>query len=138
MADIFLFTIQPMCSFKFGGPECGVDLTPLTLTATVATVTDTGKFTITVTNPSNFDFTHGKVAFTSGANDGYEDWARNWTAGTSLVELVNGTPFDIEVGDTLTISAGCDLTRSGGCKKYNNLNRFPGQDHTPAETQAAA
>jgi uncharacterized phage protein (TIGR02218 family) len=138
MADIFLFTIQPMCSFKFGGTECGVDLAPLTLTATVATVTDTGKFTITVINPSNFDFTHGKVTFTSGANDGYEDWARNWTAGTSLVELVNGTPFDIAVGDALTISAGCDLTRNGGCKKYNNLNRFPGQDYTPAEVQSVA
>lgn len=138
LADIFLLTIQPMCSFKFGGTECGVDLAPLTLTATVASVTDTGQFTITVTNPGNLDFTHGKVAFTSGANDGFEDWARNWTAGTSLVELVNGTPFDIGVGDTLTISAGCDLTRNGGCKKYNNLNRFPGQDYTPAETQSAA
>jgi uncharacterized phage protein (TIGR02218 family) len=138
MADIFLFTIQPMCSFKFGGTECGVDLAPLTLTATVASVTDTGKFTIAVTNPSNFDFTHGKVTFTSGANDGYEDWARNWTAGTSLVDLVNGTPFDIAIGDTVTISAGCDLTRNGGCKKYNNLNRFPGQDYTPAELSSAA
>jgi uncharacterized phage protein (TIGR02218 family) len=138
MADIFLFTIQPMCSFKFGGPECGVDLAPLTLTATVATVTDTGKFTITVTNPGNLDFTHGKVAFTSGANDGFVDWARRWTAGTSLVELVAGAPYDIEIGDTLTISAGCDLTRNGGCKKYNNLNRFPGQDYTPAELSSAA
>lgn len=138
LADIFLLTIQPMCSFKFGGTECGVDLGPLTLSATVAGVTDSGKFTITVTNPSNLDFTHGKVSFTSGANDGYVDWARRWTAGTSLVELVNGTPFDIEVGDTLTISAGCDLTRNGGCKKYNNLNRFPGQDYTPAEKQSAA
>lgn len=138
LADIFLLTIQPMCSFKFGGPECGVDLTPLTLAATVASVTDTGRFTITVTNPGNLDFTHGKVAFTSGANDGYVDWARNWTAGTSLVDLVNGSPFAIAVRDTLTISAGCDLTRNGGCKKYNNLNRFPGQDYTPAEVQGAS
>lgn len=139
VADIFLLTIQPMCSFNFGDPDtCGVDLAPLTLAATVASVTDTGKFTITVTNPSGLDFTHGKVSFTSGANDGYVDWARNWTVGTALVELVNGTPFDIEIGDSLTISAGCDLTRNGGCKKYNNLNRFPGQDYTPAELSSAA
>lgn len=138
LADIFLFTIQPMCSFKFGGTQCGV--TPRTVGATVATVTDTGKFTISVTNPDSLDFTHGTVAFTSGANDGYEDWARNWTSGTSLVELVNGTPYDIHVGDTLTIAEGCDLTRSGahGCKYHNNLNRFPGQDYTPAEVQSAA
>jgi uncharacterized phage protein (TIGR02218 family) len=140
LADIFLLTVQPKCSFQFGGTQCGVDLAPITLTATVATVTDTGKFTITVTNPDSLDFTHGKVAFTSGANDGYEDWARRWTSGTSLVELVNGSPFDIQVGDTLTISEGCDLSRSGplGCKHHNNVNRFPGQDYTPAELQGSS
>lgn len=140
LADIFLLTIQPKCSFKFGGPECGVNLSPLTLSATVASVVDSGKFTITVTNPDSLVFTHGKVIFTSGANAGYEDWARNWTSGTSLVELVNGTPFDIQVGDTLTISDGCDLSRSGprGCKFHNNVNRFPGQDYTPGDTMAAS
>lgn len=139
LADIFLLTVQPKCSFQFGGTQCGVNLAPLTLTATVATVTDNGRFTISVTNPDNLVFTHGKVAFTSGANAGYEDWARSWTPGTSLVDLVNGAPFDIEVGDELTISDGCDLSRSGarGCKFHNNVNRFPGQDYTPAEVQGA-
>lgn len=138
MADIFLLTIQPMCSFKFGGPECGV--TPRTVSATVASVTDTGRFTVTVSNPDNLDFTHGKVTFTSGANDGYEDWTRNWTAGTSLIELVNGTPYDIAVGDAVTLAEGCDLTRSGahGCAYHNNVNRFSGQDYTPAELAGAA
>lgn len=140
LADIFLLTVQPKCSFQFGCSQCGVDLAPLTLSATVATVTDSGRFTITVSNPDSLVFTHGKVTFTSGANAGYIDWARNWTSGTSLVELVNGAPFDIEPGDTITISDGCDLSRSGprGCKHHNNVNRFPGQDYTPAEQQGAA
>lgn len=138
MADIFLFTIQPMCPLKYGSSECGA--TPRTVSATVATVTDAGKFTITVTNPDSLDFTHGTVIFTSGANDGYEDWTRNWTSGTSLVELVNGTPYDIAVGDTLTIAEGCDLTRSGahGCAFHSNKDRFAGFDYTPAEVQSAA
>lgn len=140
LADIFLLTIQPKCSYQFGSAQCGVNLASYTLTATVATVTDNGKFTITVSNPSGFNFTHGKVAFTSGDNAGYVDWARNWTYGTSLVDLVNGAPFAIQVGDALTISAGCDQSRSGpfGCKHYNNVNRFPGQDYTPAELSSAA
>ncbi|TGU44628.1 DUF2163 domain-containing protein [Mesorhizobium sp. M2D.F.Ca.ET.145.01.1.1] len=135
LSDIILLTVQPKCSFKFGSSQCGVNLGPLTLSATVATVTSTSKFTITVTNPSGFDFTHGGITFTSGANSGAKQWVRRWVSGTSLVELVNGVPFDIQVGDTLTIHAGCDLSRTGahGCKHYNNNNRFPGFDKTPGE-----
>lgn len=132
LADIILFTVQPKCSFKFGGTECGVNLAPLTLTATVATVTNNAKFTITVTNPDALVFTHGGVTFTSGNNDGAKGWVRRWTSGTSLVEMVTAFPFDIQVGDTLTIHAGCQLTRAA-CKAYNNVNRFPGFDFTPGE-----
>ncbi|RVC47573.1 DUF2163 domain-containing protein [Mesorhizobium sp. M4A.F.Ca.ET.090.04.2.1] len=135
LADIILFTVQPKCSFRFGSSQCGVDLTPLTLPATVATVTNNGKFTITVTNPSGLNFTHGKVVFTGGDNAGWSDNARRWVSGTSLVELVLPAPFDVQVGDTINISAGCDLSRSGsfGCKHYNNVNRYPGFDFTPGE-----
>ena len=135
LSDIILFTVQPKCSYQFGGSKCGVDLGPLTLTATVATVTNNGKFTVTVTNPSGFVFTHGKIAFTSGDNHGAQGNVRRWTSGTSLVECVLPFPFDIQVGDTLTISDGCDLSRTGprGCKFHNNNNRFPGFDKTPGE-----
>jgi hypothetical protein len=135
LADIFLLTVQPKCSYQFGSTQCGVS--PRSVTATVATVTDTGRFTIAVSNPDSLNFTHGKIVFTSGSNDGYIDWTRKWTSGSSLVDLVNGAPFDIEVGDQLTIYEGCDLSRSGsfGCKYHNNVNRFPGFDFTPAEVQ---
>jgi len=132
LADIILPTIQPDCGYKFGSTQCGVNLATYTLTATVATVTDNGKFTITVTNPDNLDFTHGVVTFTSGANSGAKDAVRLWVDGTGAVQMVTGFPFDIEMGDTLTISAGCPLTRDG-CISFNNINRYPGFDFTPGE-----
>jgi uncharacterized phage protein (TIGR02218 family) len=137
LADIILPTVQPECGYQLGGPGCGVDLAPYTLTATVATVTSNSKFTITVTNPSNFDFTHGKVVFTSGANDGAQDNAQLWVSGTGTVQLVTGTPFDIQVGDTLTISKGCPLSRDG-CISFDNINRYPGFDRTPGELLGGA
>jgi uncharacterized phage protein (TIGR02218 family) len=132
LADIILPTVQPECGYQLGGPYCGVDLAPFTLTATVASVTSNSKFTITVTNPDNFDFTHGKVVFTSGANDGAQDNAQLWVSGTGTVQLVTGMPFDIQVGDTLNISKGCPLSRDG-CISFDNINRYPGQDYTPGE-----
>lgn len=130
LADIILPTVQPDCSYKFGSPQCGVNLAIYTLTATVAGVTDNGKFTITVTNPAHLDFTHGVVTFTSGSNVGAKENVRLWVSGTGAVQLVTVVPFDIHVGDTLTISAGCPLTRDG-CISFNNINRYPGQDYTP-------
>ncbi|RUU29771.1 DUF2163 domain-containing protein [Mesorhizobium sp. M6A.T.Ce.TU.016.01.1.1] len=132
LADIILPTVQPKCSYKFGGDQCGVDLGPYTLAAIVATVTSNAKFTITVTNPDALDFTHGGVTFTSGANEGAKDWVMLWVSGTGVVQMVTGFPFDIEVGDTLTIHAGCPLSRAG-CVSYDNKNRYPGFDYTPGE-----
>jgi uncharacterized phage protein (TIGR02218 family) len=133
LADIILYTVQPKCSLQYGSLRCGA--TPTVFTATVATVTNNGKFTITVTNPDNLDLTHGKIVFTSGANAGAEGNTRRWVSGTSLVESVLPFPFDIQVGDALTISDGCDLSRAGpsGCKFHNNINRFTGFDKTPGE-----
>jgi uncharacterized phage protein (TIGR02218 family) len=130
LADIILPTVQPECGWKFGSAQCGVDLTPYTSTATVATVTDNGKFTITGTLP--FDYTHGVVTFTSGNNAGAKDNVMLWVSGTGAVKMVTGFPFDIQVGDTLTISAGCPLTRDG-CISFNNKNRYSGFDFTPGE-----
>ncbi len=132
LADIILPTVQPECGWKFGGTQCGVNLATYTLTATVATVTDNGKFTIAVTNPDGLDFTHGVATFTSGANSGAKDNVRLWVSGTGAVKMVTGFPFDVEVGDTLTISAGCPLTRAG-CISFNNINRYSGFDFTPGE-----
>lgn len=137
LADIILPTIQPDCGYKFGSAQCGVNLAPFTVTATIATVINNGKFTITVTNPDDLDFTHGGVSMTSGANDGAKDWVRLWVAGTGLVQMVTGFPFDIEVGDTLTIHAGCPLNRDG-CISFANINRYSGFDYTPGELLGGA
>ncbi|RUU14368.1 DUF2163 domain-containing protein [Mesorhizobium sp. M6A.T.Ca.TU.002.02.2.1] len=136
-ADIILPTVQPKCWYKYGSTQCGVDLATRTLTAAVATVTNNSKFTITVTNPDALDFTHGGVTFTSGAKDGAKDWVRRWVSGTGLVEMVTGFPFDIEVGDTMTIHDGCPQSRAA-CDDRDNINRYPGQDYTPGELLGSA
>lgn len=129
-ADLILPTVQPKCWYEFGTDPCPVDLAPLTTSVTVATVTSNAKFT--VTGAGVFDYNHGKAIFTSGDNAGAKGRIRRWTSGTSLVELVTSLPFDIAVGNTLTISAGCKQDRTS-CKAYGAINSYPGMDYTPGE-----
>ncbi|RUM97919.1 DUF2163 domain-containing protein [Pseudaminobacter arsenicus] len=136
LADLVLLTVQTKCPFEFGGPRCGVNLAPYTVTGTVATVISRSRFTITVSNPSGLNFLHGSITFTSGANAGAKRQVRNWIAGTGMVELVTGFPFDIEPGDAFSIHAGCALTRPA-CAFYNNENRFGGFDKTPGDMLGA-
>ncbi|MGX9145947.1 DUF2163 domain-containing protein [Mesorhizobium sp. 128a] len=131
-ADLILPTVQPKCWYHFGSAPCPVDLGPLTLSATVAAVVNNAKFTITVSNPDALKLTHGKVIFASGDNAGAKGETRRFTSGTGLVEMVRAFPFDIEVGDTLTISAGCAQDRTD-CAAYGAINSYPGQDYTPGE-----
>ncbi|TPL40703.1 DUF2163 domain-containing protein [Mesorhizobium sp. B2-4-6] len=132
LADIVLPTVQPKCWYHFGTAPCPVDRGPLTLTAVVATVTNASKFTVTVTNPGNLNFTHGDVNFTSGDNAGAVDLVRLWTPGTSLVEMVVGFPFELQIGDELTISAGCAQDRPA-CAGYGAEDSYSGFDFTPGE-----
>lgn len=130
LADIILPTAQPKCWYQLGRGLCPVDIGPLTSTATVATVTNNANFTITTAGAR--DYTHGKAIFTSGDNAGAEDNIRLWVPGTGTVHMVTGFPFDIQVGDTLTISPGCKQDRAD-CARYGAINSFPGLDHTPGE-----
>lgn len=133
LGDIVLDKVQPKCNHVFGSPECGFDLTTRQLSGTVATVTTNGKFTVTISNPSNINFNFGgAIKMTSGNNAGDSRVIRKWTSGSSLVELIEGFSLDVEVGDTLLMHGGCARTRAV-CVVNGRKNNFSGYDYTPGE-----
>jgi uncharacterized phage protein (TIGR02218 family) len=127
LKDIVLFTIQPACPFKFAGRQCGAVEATWTRAGEVTSVTNRRKFTATITSPGALNFTHGKVAWTSGDNTGAEQWVRQWNAGSGLLEMVTDFPFDIEVGDDFSVLAGCRKNRDD-CVFYGNIDRYGGFD----------
>ncbi len=132
-ADIVLPRVQPKCRHVFGDHYCGFPVGLVTLDGTLDTVIDNGKFTITVTNPSALDFNGGAIKMTSGANAGVSLDIRKWTSGSSLVELWDPFPLDLEDGDTFSIHAGCAHTRAA-CAAYANAVHYGGYDHVPGQT----
>jgi uncharacterized phage protein (TIGR02218 family) len=108
----------------------------LTQLAAVATVTDRVTFTVGADggNPApdapDGHFAGGKAMFTSGANAGRTIEVKTWTLSTSAIVLKLPAPRDIEVGDTLSLIAGCDRTEAR-CLELDNILRFRGFPDVP-------
>jgi len=114
--------ISPVCLYRFGDSDCGVNLAPYTYSVTVTEVIDSSTFKINGTIPDNA-LNYGKASFTSGLNNNLDGFILNYSA--NQIKLFAGMPYIIQVGDTLTVVQGCAKTPTA-CKSYNNYLRFGG------------
>lgn len=109
------------------------------ISATVATVTSRLDFTVTVTTDAPDDFfADGLATFSTGNNQNVRPLLeiQNWTLSTKRVQLVVPTPAAIQVGDALTLRAGCNLTMDKGtfnCQFYGNAQGFGGWNKKPGD-----
>lgn len=71
----------------------------------------------------------GTIVMTSGQNSGFQRTIANWD-GTNM-KLVAPFPFALNVGDTFSAAAGCDLTLAT-CQLFNNILQFGGTPYVPA------
>lgn len=128
--------ISKQCSAVFGGPRCRRDLGDVTYTdVLVATVTDARKeFRAQLSDIpgglANDTFRHGVIEWTFGANLGERSPVRSYQDVDRRFVLMRKTKFDISVGDTFTVIAGCDHTVAA-CTSYGNLLNFQGEPDVP-------
>lgn len=117
----------PLCRWEFGGAQCGYS--KVTDTDAVASVASNRVFDL-VNGHSRADgfYVHGVVTWLTGANAGLTMEVKSWDLSDKEVGLFMEMPADIEVGDTFTISEGCDLTWAT-CKLKANAARFGGEPH---------
>ena len=92
-------------------------------------------FEIDVDSVDNY-FSHGKIAFTSGRNNGKTYPVLNYvnSSGTYTVTLIYQPFLPIEVGDTFTIIRGCSkafFDTDNGCQAFRNQLNFPGFQFVP-------
>lgn len=101
--------------------------------AVVTGVTDRRIFAIDVVEARAVDdwFTGGAVFFETGNNVGKALEIKDWIEGSSTVTLFLPTAYDIQVGDTLRLYAGCDKRRDTCFNKFANVVNFRGEPDLP-------
>ena len=134
----------PTCNVHdLGDARCTVDLNGTAFTGsdnisiknatTVASVTDRRIFTLSTVPTNIIDdwYKFGKCEFTSGNNDGLIMDVKKFTISGSEIELQFEAAKDIQIGDGVLVTAGCDRLFNTCKVKFNNVLFFRGFPHVP-------
>jgi uncharacterized phage protein (TIGR02218 family) len=117
---------------EFGDARCKINVAALTVTGTVTSVTSRRRFDASLTTDSSTPdspyFRLGRLTFTSGANQGFTRQVKLDNVGDVLGNLEMWEPFprDVEIGDTFTLTPGCDRRYETCRDVHNNLVNFRG------------
>jgi len=126
------------CRYDLGDSRCQVDLNLMTLTSKqVTSVNDprlefelnvTDVLDVTGSSAPDEDgwFNHGKITWTSGNNVGLVSEILDWNSVTKIAILNLKLPDDVQTGDQLDISPGCDKLLSTCRDKFNNVELHGG------------
>lgn len=126
--------VSPECQAELGDDECGVDLTPFTITSTVTSSAARDRFYDGARAEAADYFTNGKVTITSGDNAGISREVKQYPGGSpsGFFLLQMPFPYDIAPGVSYTAVAGCRYRLIEDCKtKFNNVVNFRGFPGVP-------
>ncbi len=118
---------------RVGDIRCKVDMAPFTHVTTVTGLSTGRFFFIDLPGTDPLYLNDGILTFTNtdGRNTQRPFMIQDWDNTTQGLRLAANVIDPIQVGDTLTVSAGCDK-RSDTCKtKFNNYVNFQGFPHVP-------
>ena len=127
------------CRYILGDARCLFDLDetspqPFKETTTVSSVPDANKnfVGLGITQATGF-FGLGLITWNTGANAGILSEAKTHIEvfGDAAFLLWNETPFPIQVGDSFTVTAGCDKTLATCRDKFDNLVNHGGFPSIP-------
>jgi uncharacterized phage protein (TIGR02218 family) len=119
----------PTCRADLGDDRCGVDLTGITVSGIVQTVTSQRRFADPRCAQPDGWFRNGLVTWTGGANAGLSMEVRAFSAGAFDLFLPMARP--IVPGDTYKAQAGCNKLFDTCRDKFANSAAFRGEPHVP-------
>lgn len=123
------------CRADLGDVRCGIDLALHTSTGAVVSVTDKRKFIVAVTPKlNNYQFSFGKLVWTTGLNAGLRQevlYQYGTTPTNDLIATVFNARKTVQVGDTLSITKGCDFRPFTCTNKFSNILNFRGEPFIP-------
>ncbi|MDD3182359.1 MAG: DUF2163 domain-containing protein [Alphaproteobacteria bacterium] len=116
-------TYTPECRFCFGDTRCGVDPDAYTVAGSVTALGDARTFYDEARTQDTGQFDEGLLVWTGGANIGASCEVSSWKVSSHLFTLWIPLPYEICIGDTYKVTAGCDK-RFTTCRTrfFNGLN----------------
>jgi len=121
----------PECRYDLGDSRCTINLTPLTVTGTVTSVTDNATFADTSQTAATGAFNYGKLTWTGGANTGLSMEVKTWDGVNQIFTLWLPMPNTITAGDTYSVYSGCDKRFTTCTAKFSNAVNFGGFPYVP-------
>lgn len=126
---------QPSCDADLGDARCGVDLEALRVYGSITSGVTFGTFIDTsLTQPDNY-FGNGLLEFLTGDNAGQKIEVMAYDSTTKEVVLYDAPKRPMKVGDTYTMTPGCDKSIDTCREKYENQVRFRGFPFIPGADQ---
>jgi uncharacterized phage protein (TIGR02218 family) len=139
----------PQCRADLGDAQCTIDLSLWIQDSIVGVAVDRqtfepgtdpsisalvmrGSSTPTEPAPAGW-FVQGYLTWTSGLNNGYSMEITGWDGTT--IALFENMPFSIQVGDTFTITPGCDSAIGTCFTKFDNVANHRGEPFIPGMDQ---
>lgn len=121
----------PGCDVALGSAKCGIVLASYTVTGSITGATDSRVFTDSTRAEASGYFEGGLITWTSGLNNAYRMEVKTFAAG--VVTLQQSMVNAVQVGDTYSMSAGCDKLLATCKTKFNNVVNFRGFPHVPGQ-----
>lgn len=114
---------SPICRWRFGDKNCGIDLAPMTYAGSISGIIN-NKELITTLNPTH-SLEYGFIEFLTGVNQGLIYTVEKNTGG--LIQLLNILQFSPESSDEIRAIAGCRKDQWTCRDVWANLNEFGGE-----------
>lgn len=124
---------QPPCGNTLYDTGCGVSKAAFSVAGAVASGSTRQVLNCALANAAGY-FDIGEIVMTSGQNLGVIRTVKTYTPG--VVNLAYPLPKPVTVGDTFTISPGCDLREVTCDTKFGNKPRFRGTPYVPVPETA--
>ncbi|MCC6936382.1 MAG: DUF2163 domain-containing protein [Thermomicrobiales bacterium] len=132
--------VMPGCNADLGDSRCGINLSTFTngtVSGSVDSAASDRQFVDAGLTQATGWFAGGLLTWASGANIGLRMEVKQFTSGgTVLLQLPMRNT--IAVGDTFTITAGCDKSLATCRDKFNNVVNFRGFPHLPGISRVAS
>jgi uncharacterized phage protein (TIGR02218 family) len=121
------------CNAIFGDTRCGLSLADKVATGAVVYVGDSRTFVCNVTGHTSGTYQYGTCEFTSGSALGVRVEVVG-DDGNGAIVLLTPSPFSPSVGDTISLTQGCNKQRAT-CVRFGNFLNFRGFPSMPTRDE---
>ncbi|MBK8773092.1 MAG: DUF2163 domain-containing protein [Rhizobiales bacterium] len=128
-------TYTASCSRTFGDAGCAINLSALTVTGAVTSVTSNSVFRDSSRSEAVDHFIAGTFEFTSGLNSGLKPLEIRGYAADGTITVFEGFFYAPAIGDTYTLKPGC-RKRLVDCQARSNVPNFFGFPNIPTSSAA--